>query len=394
MRRSSSGNGADLMGKPVIVKSFVSEPPRYSRPQMEAFEWLAAAHAQAALTRTGREDRSGVLQERIMDLLLRYSCAPEHIGSRRSDIPDFMHTDWQRMTIFNLQESPRGQGLRIRNAFYAGTADRVVEALFSRDTQPPSDLIHVSCTGYVSPSPVQRLIERKGWNRSTRAVQVYHMGCYAALPALRIAAGLADYVGARAEIVHTELCTLHFNPADHSPVQLIIQTLFADGHIRYAVVPDEARNDDDGAFEIVALQEEVVPDSLDDMTWTVSEWGFQMTLSRDVPGKIADALPRFLVELFSKAEMKYSDEADEAVFAIHPGGPRILDSVQELLGLKEIQLRLSRTILFERGNMSSATLPHIWMAAAADASVKPGSIIVSLAFGPGLTIAGAIFRKC
>ncbi|NLT66643.1 MAG: hypothetical protein GXX84_08575, partial [Acidobacteria bacterium] len=274
------------------------------------------------------------------------------------------------------------------------TADRVVEALFSRDTQPPSDLIHVSCTGYVSPSPIQRLIERKGWNRSTRAVQVYHMGCYAALPALRIAAGLVDYGGARAEIVHTELCTLHFNPADHSPVQLIIQTLFADGHIRYAVVPDEARNDDDGAFEIVALQEEVVPDSLDDMTWTVSEWGFQMTLSRDVPGKIADALPRFLVELFSKAEMKYSDEADEAVFAIHPGGPRILDSVQELLGLKEIQLRLSRTILFERGNMSSATLPHIWMAAAADASVKPGSIIVSLAFGPGLTIAGAIFRKC
>ena len=145
---------------------------------------------------------------------------------------------------------------------------------------------------------------------------------------------------------------------------------------------------------MLAVREEIVPDSLDDMTWALSEWGFQMTLSRDVPGKIAACLPRFLSTLFVDAGMSYSKEAGEAIFAVHPGGPRILDSVEELLGLEKHQLRLSRAVLFERGNMSSATLPHIWMAAASDSDIKPGTLIVSLAFGPGLTIAGALFRKC
>jgi predicted naringenin-chalcone synthase len=138
----------------------------------------------------------------------------------------------------------------------------------------------------------------------------------------------------------------------------------------------------------------MVPDSLNDMTWELSPWGFQMSLSRDVPGKIAAALPAFLSALFAGADMDYRAHASEALFAVHPGGPRILDSVEELLKLKKDQLGLSRTLLFERGNMSSATLPHIWMAAASDDVIKAGTLIVSLAFGPGLTIAGALFRRC
>ena len=201
-------------------------------------------------------------------------------------------------------------------------------------------------------------------------------------------------IRARAEIVHTELCTLHFNPADHSPEQLIVQTLFADGHIRYSVQPENEFKPGERALEVLALREEMVPDSLEDMTWALSEWGFQMTLSRDVPGKIAGRLSHFLSALFFDAGMSYGAEAGEAIFAVHPGGPRILDSVAELLCLQEDQLRLSRNVLFERGNMSSATLPHIWMAAASDERIKPGRLVVSLAFGPGLTIAGALFRKC
>jgi predicted naringenin-chalcone synthase len=226
------------------------------------------------------------------------------------------------------------------------------------------------------------------------------MGCYAALPALRIAAGLLSRsngnVHPRADVVHTEICTLHFNPADHSPGQFVIQTLFADGHIRYSVEPRDAVESPagEGAFELLTVREETVPGSLDDMTWTLSEWGFHMTLSRDVPGKIAESLPHFLSRLFESAGMRYGEEAGNAVFAIHPGGPRILDSLEELLKLEQHQLRLSRTILYERGNMSSATLPHIWMAAASDSGIKTGAVIVSLAFGPGLTIAGALFRKC
>ncbi len=388
------------MHRPVLVKGFVSELPQYCRPQHESLQWLVAAHAQAAATEACREDILTKRQERMTQLVGRYSCSDEHIGWRRSEIEDYMHTDWSRMLIFNLRESPRGRGLNVRNAFYAKTANGAVESLFAGDFDPPSDLLHVSCTGYVSPSAIQRLIEMKRWNRWTQATQVYHTGCYAALPALRIAAGLLHRnngkIPPRAEVVHTELCTLHFNPADHSPGQLVIQTLFADGHIRYSVSLGNhaAIRGDESAFELMAVLEETVPDSLDDMTWVLSEWGFQMTLSRDVPGKIAHCLPRFLSNLFAAAGMSYSKEAGAAIFAVHPGGPRILDSVEELLKLEKSQLRLSRAVLFERGNMSSATLPHIWMAAASDENIKPGMLIVSLAFGPGLTMAGALFKKC
>jgi predicted naringenin-chalcone synthase len=388
------------MNGSVLIKGFAAGLPQYCRPQREAFEWLAAAHARAAATGSGREESLEKWQERIAQLVRRYSCTEEHIGWRRSEIEDYMHTDWPRMRIFNLHESPQGRGLNIRNAFYAETAGRVVESLFTNDLEPPSDLLHVSCTGYISPSAIQRLIEQKHWNSRTQATQVYHMGCYAALPALRIAAGLLSRrrmdIPPRAEIVHTELCTLHFNPADHSPEQLIIQTLFADGHIRYSVEPGEFAKlrAGESAFEALAMREEIVPDSLEDMTWALSEWGFQMALSRDVPGKIAACLPNFLSRLFDDAGISFLNEAGEAIFAVHPGGPRILDIVEELLDLDKGRLQLGRDVLFERGNMSSATLPHIWMAAASDESIKPGALVVSLAFGPGLTIAGALFRKC
>ncbi len=382
------------MSRSLLLKGFKAVLPPYCRPQREALEWLAAAHARSAATASGLDHAFTKWQVRMAQLVRRYSCAPESIGWRRSEIGDYMHLDWPRMLIFNLHENPRGRGLNIRGEFYANAANRAVESLFANDPDPPSDLLHVSCTGYVSPSAIQRLIEQKKWNARTVATQVYHMGCYAALPAVRIAAGLLSRHGGRAEIVHTELCTLHFNPGDHSPEQLVVQSLFADGHIRYSIVPADAFRNGEGAFEILSIREETVPDSLADMTWALSEGGFQMSLSREVPGKIAACLPLFLSALFSDAGIKYADEAGEAIFAVHPGGPRILDSVEALLGLERRQLQLSRAVLFERGNMSSATLPHIWMATASDAGIEPGTLVASLAFGPGLTIAGALFRKC
>jgi predicted naringenin-chalcone synthase len=388
------------MRNQVLIRGFSAVLPPYCRAQHESFEWLAEAHARAAATQASCEDILEKWRDRMTRRIGRYSCSEEHIGWRRSEVRDYMHADWLQMEIFNLHENPRGRGLGVRNAVYSAAVRRALESLYARDLDPPSDLLHVSCTGYVSPSAVQRLIERKGWNGETKAVQVYHMGCYAALPALRIAAGLVNNYGAhiraRADIVHNELCTLHFNPADHSPEQLIIQTLFADGHIRYSVLPknNPACRPDEGALDVLAFQEEIVPDSVNDMTWELSDWGFQMTLSRDVPGKISSRLPGFLSTLFQNAGLSYCEQMGKAIFAVHPGGPRILDSVAELLGLELEQLRHSRKVLFERGNMSSATLPHIWMATVEDPSVRPETPIISLAFGPGLTIAGALFRKC
>lgn len=381
---------------PLLYDFRIQMPSQYGS-QEHTLQWLATAHAKAEETLSGKPQAES--QSRMDKFMRRFGCSPKNIGFRASEMEDFQHYSWEEMRIFNLHQSPHGGALDIRNAFFADTVNRVVERFYEAESAPPADLVHVTCTGYASPSAIQRLVSHKRWSEQTRATQVYHMGCYASIPALRVATGLLrnpqEATPGRADIVHTEMCSLHFNPVDHSPEQFVVQSLFADGHIRYSVATDEAAQAAVTlpAFEILAVREETVPDSLADMTWVLSQFGFRMTLSREVPSKVAARLPGFLDRMFAQGGESYADAKASAVFAIHPGGPKIIDSVQELLELRDEQTTASRAVLFERGNMSSATLPHIWTRIVENAEVAPGTLVASLAFGPGLTVAGALFRK-
>jgi predicted naringenin-chalcone synthase len=144
---------------------------------------------------------------------------------------------------------------------------------------------------------------------------------------------------------------------------------------------------------LITTREEIVPGTEDAMTWMVSDFGMQMTLSRKVPDHIRAGLGPFLDNLAASADLTSEQLFEKAIFAIHPGGPRIIDEIAEHLGLHPDQVLASNTILGNYGNMSSATLPHVWKSILEDETVQPGTLIVSLAFGPGLTIAGAILRK-
>jgi predicted naringenin-chalcone synthase len=192
----------------------------------------------------------------------------------------------------------------------------------------------------------------------------------------------------RVDVVHTELCTLHLDPSDHSLEQLVIQSLFADGFVRYSVQPD------DGApgLRVLSVHEEVLPDSEGAMAWSVGDTGMHMALARDVPDRIAAVLRRFVTTLFEKAGSNIG-ALRGCIAAIHPGGPKIIDGVRAVLELDEAQVAASCAVLFEYGNMSSATLPHIWMRILEDAAVPRGTLVPSLAFGPGLTVCGALLEK-
>ena len=220
---------------------------------------------------------------------------------------------------------------------------------------------------------------------------VYHMGCYASIPAIRIAGGFLASAGekAQADIVHTEICSLHSNPADHNLDQLVSQSLFADGFIKYSV----RKQDDAPHLKIVSTRQEIVPNSTGAMTWKTAHWGFQMSLAKEVPVLIARALPSFLERLAEKSGRSGSSLSREALFAVHPGGPKILTYIQDLLKLSEKQMAYSFEILKNFGNMSSATLPHIWRAILSDGSIPDRTPIVSLAFGPGLSIVGMTMEK-
>lgn len=384
------------------LRDFVVVRPAFEASQSEALEWLAGLHtaAERARSAVGVGFDESAFHARIRKLLYRCGCSPDKISTRGYDIADGNHTAWSDMRIYDVSRSPHGAGALARTEAYARIAGAAVERLYAEEPRAPGDLIHVTCTGYAAPSAAQRLVARRGWGGQTRVTHAYHMGCYAALPAVRIAAGLLGTSRAsgetrRADIVHNEICTLHVRPADHSPEQLVVQSLFADGHIRYSVVASEesGRTGPSPSLEVLALGERILPDSTDAMAWIASDHGMTMTLAREVPMHVATAAREFVSSMFDDAGLSFSRERAATAFAIHPGGPLIVDVVQQALELSEAQVAASRRALHRYGNMSSATLPHIWKALLEDVDLAPGTLVASLAFGPGLTVSGAVMVK-
>ncbi len=307
-------------------------------------------------------------KDRLPSILKRFSVSDKQITQR------FFETD--REKIYHLtQSTPSGLGIGDRHKFYASRALEVVQEIYTSELTP-DHLIHVTCTGYLSPSAPQIYFQNK--ERTPEITHAYHMGCYASLPAVRMAQAFADSRKQKVDVVHTEMCSLHLNPSDHTPEQMVVQTLFADGHIKYSVGPKNLGR----RLEVISIKEKLIPDSTEDMTWSPSAVSMQMSLSKEVPEKIRGHLTEFIRELTVHHPGEY-------LFAIHPGGPKIIDLIQSQLELTDEQVAFSRKVLKERGNMSSATLPHVWKEILeSDYSGK----VLSLAFGPGLTIFGGIFE--
>lgn len=370
------------------LAGFVATPPRFEIDQQRSLAWLAAAHAESEAVQNRLDDRERHrFHGRIARALERCACPPSKLARRGHSVPDVERDGFADNDLYALAREPRGHGTALRMAMFAECVTEYFARAYADEREPPDDLIHVTCTGYVSPSGAQRMVAKKGWGAITRVTHAYHMGCYAALPAVRMAAGFAAIGARRVDIVHTELCSLHLDPADHRIEQLVVQSLFADGLIRYSMFGDAGPG-----LRLVTAYDVVLADSHDAMGWRLSDHGMQMTLARDVPDRIASALRPFVGELLRRGGLAISQLKD-SVFAVHPGGPKIIDRVREVLELDERQVAASRAVLHDHGNMSSATLPHIWMRLLSDPDVPRGTLIPSLAFGPGLTVCGAVLEK-
>jgi predicted naringenin-chalcone synthase len=363
----------------VYLHSYEVIYPPHSKLQSELVDWTLKSHLRFESLNSQVED-----PDKFVSHLKRFTLNEKQISQRYFECAD-VDEDWERHQIYSLSQlTPKGADIEAKNHFYAERVATVFNQMYPAGVTTPKHLIHVTCTGYVSPSAPQAHFS--SYPKAPAITHAYHMGCYASLPAVRIAhAFVKSNESSEVDIVHTEICSLHLTPTVHTPEQMVVQTLFADGHIKYQV-STEAQG-----FKIILIKEKLIPDSLADMTWIPSAHGMKMTLSREVPFKIRDHLSTFLRELCEEAGESLENILREAIFAVHPGGPKIIEAVQKKLELKDEQVQLSQKILFERGNMSSATLPHVWKEIL-DTHPIPGRRVVSLAFGPGLTIFGGLFE--
>lgn len=353
-------------------------------PQAEGVSWIGRALTRAR----GGTGAPGL--KRSLGLYARI-LKSDRIASRATCVDDYRGGEWSEMSLY--RDRPDGvpwhrPPLEERMAIFRAQADRWADAAFAADAESPDYLIQVSCTGYDSPHAVQKVASRRGWGARARILHVGHMGCYASIPSLGMAAKLvAGGPGpVRASLLFAEACTLHLKPASGEDEQVVMNSLFADGAARVDVSSSTAP----GALALLDSSEMIVPDSAGEMTWSVADSAFAMSLGRAVPARLRAVAADFVDAFLARSGLT---RAGVAYFAVHPGGPKIIDEVADALGLNAAQVRHSRAVLRERGNMSSATLPHIWSAMKDDPAVRPGDLIVSLAFGPGLTFAVNLLRR-
>ncbi|MGI8747232.1 MAG: type III polyketide synthase [Deinococcus sp.] len=290
-------------------------------------------------------------------------------------------------------------GTGARNNFYAvhagalfvGAARGALEA----SGFAPAEVTHVvtvSCTGFFAPGPDYLLVRALGLSPSTQRFHVGFMGCYAAFPALRMARAFCQAEPeAVVLVVCAELCSIHTRVSD-DPDTLIAGSLFADGAAGVVV---SARPPQPGAavLRLDALETTLTPPGVGeaDMAWKIGDRGFEMVLSTYVPdiieAHIGGALAPLLAQDLGLAGAHGSIER----WAIHPGGRSILDKVQGSLELSDEQLRPSREVLREYGNMSSATV--LFVLRELLLSAGDGERICAMAFGPGLTVETGLLTK-
>ncbi|HEY5178862.1 MAG TPA: type III polyketide synthase [Dermatophilaceae bacterium] len=252
-------------------------------------------------------------------------------------------------------------------------------------------LIVASCTGYATPGLNVLLARDTGMNADMRSLMLGHMGCYAAVPGLGAA---ADYVAVHrrpAILLCLELTSLHLQPAPdvsyplvpETVQQMVVHALFGDGAAAVAVVPDGEA----GSLEVVEVAAFTDTTTADMMTWDVTDLGFRMGLSPHVPDVLAKHVRPATEQLLARHGLSLPDVEG---WVVHPGGPRILETVGDALDLSTEAIRTSREVLRDYGNCSSATV--LLILDRVRAQVSSGGYAVALAFGPGLTLYATLLR--
>jgi alpha-pyrone synthase len=253
-------------------------------------------------------------------------------------------------------------------------AIKAVERLELGDTkQAITHLIVTSCTGLSAPGIDFEIMRACGLNPHVERTVVGFMGCNAAINALKLARHVIRSIPhARVLVVSVELCTLHLQESDDID-RLLSFLLFGDG-CAAALVSAEPTG-----FALEGFHAEVVPEAAEQITWTIGDSGFEMTLSGQVPATIAGALRSGASRMFSGAS---ADTID--FWAIHPGGRTVLDAVEDAFDLDKSALAHSRAILRDYGNMSSPTVLFV-LESMMRQRVAAGARGCAMAFGPGLT---------
>ncbi len=318
-------------------------------------------------------------------------CSRAAIDFRHTVASDFALPAQEQWELFSTKKPQETPSTHVRNELYkkyapelAKKAAQAALADWGGEVGDITHIIVVSCTGMMAPGIEFLLIDELGLAPNVQRYGLNFMGCFGAIRGLACAKAFAkESPKNRVLLICVELCTLHWQ-AQGAPDTMIANLIFSDGAA--AAIVGAPTLDEKALWYIEKEQALAIPNTLDKMSWDITNHGFVMRLAFDVGLILAQTLPPYLAELIGK-----EISPDTIEWALHPGGKAIILAIEAALNISRKQTHASWEILAQYGNMSSGTLLFVLNHLRACQPV--GEHTVALAFGPGLSLEGLLLKR-
>ena len=321
---------------------------------------------------------------RKLNVLFHHSA----IHSRYSAVPDFSDTDERQLFPLTHELPQVSDRIDVYKQKSVPLAVNAVENAFKILQTSVAEfgithLITVTCTGIYAPGIDIELLQELDLPADTFRTSLNFLGCNATFPALKIADSIVkSHTNARVLIVSVELCTLHFQPKSNSD-NLLSNTIFGDGAAAVIVVSESmAQEQNLKGFSLEGFYPIVLKRGKELMGWNITSVNFEMILAAGVPEFLGEELEQLMVSVAEKLGLSIETINH---WAIHPGGKKILDTVQRGLQLKNNELRHSYNVLNHHGNMSSPTILFV-LNEIFKSNPASGETVFAMGFGPGISI--------
>ena len=244
-------------------------------------------------------------------------------------------------------------------------------------------VVTVSSTGIATPSLEARAAARLGFRRDIERVPVFGLGCAGGVSGLALAARLAQArPGSAVLLVVIELCTVAVRRDKLTKANIVATALFGDGAAACVL-----RAGDDGLATVELSGQEMWPDTLDVMGWSVDAEGFGVIFDRAIPPFTEQHVAPAIAAILARGGLALSD-FDRLAF--HPGGRKVIHALERAFALDQGTLDHERTVLAEHGNMSAPTALFV-LERMLRAGLPRRTLLSAL--GPGFTVSSVALRR-
>jgi polyketide synthase Type III len=244
-----------------------------------------------------------------------------------------------------------------------------------------------TCTGYVCPDVGSRLVDHMGFRHNLQRAPIIGLGCAGALPALQRAADfIRAHPGRQALVLAVEICSACYY-IDDSLETVVGNAICADGAAAFLLAAGQQSNH--RYPHMVDFETFIDPEQIEEVGLQHRNGKLRIVLGTSIQHRAGPMIESALQPLLLRHGL---GKSDIRFWVVHPGGRKVIDNVQKHFSMSDAQVRFSRTVLRNFGNMSSPTVMFVLNEVVRSGDPRPGDWGVMIALGPGMAAEVALLR--